>query len=562
MIVQIYPDKDATIYENYSVMNTGLDSILELSKKAYYHNTISASIYTSRILMHFDMNDISALNTYTESFYSSSIDGTVRYYLNLYLATAKEIPTEYSISIYPVSESWTMGSGKFDYIKSNRQIDGVSWVYRSGVPVNTKWTTSSYAIDSTGSYNMVSGGGTWYNDTYATQSFEYTINDIRADVTDIVTAWLSGNRNNDGFILKLDNEYALDTNYDFSLQFFSRDSHTIFPPKLEICWDDSIYMTASLNYATQSISASKTTTQSGDYPTMPIISASGDIKWINSSSISYTSESTYSNETYNANYTLNAYSGTMDLSSFSGSFNGYYNGYINGTMLSQSLYSGSLYGAITAGTTVFYTASTAVSGTASIDTIFNGSFIGYLSASFSDLVLEGTYSASYDAIITGSITTQSVYIPSMRSVTTYYYSSSQTYYLTSSISRNPINIDNYVLHMSNMKQEYDKNSIQKFIVYGRDKYVEKTFATQSGYLVTKYLPSTSYYSIIDAHSNEVVTPFSDYTKVSCDSNKNYFNLIMDGYQTGRYYKLLFKIVSGSIEHYIDNNYIFKVVKEQ
>ncbi|MBC8389706.1 MAG: hypothetical protein H8E13_16910 [Actinobacteria bacterium] len=60
---------------------------------------------------------------------------------------------------------------------------------------------------------------------------------------------------------------------------------------------------------------------------------------------------------------------------------------------------------------------------------------------------------------------------------------------------------------------------------GQEKYPSKTFVEASSAITVKYLPTSSYYSVIDAHTDEVVIPFSDdYTKLSCDSTSNYFNL--------------------------------------
>tara|TARA_A100001201_G_C3950087_1_gene159402 strand:+ start:209 stop:370 length:162 start_codon:yes stop_codon:yes gene_type:complete len=51
--------------------------------------------------------------------------------------------------------------------------------------------------------------------------------------------------------------------------------------------------------------------------------------------------------------------------------------------------------------------------------------------------------------------------------------------------------------------------------------------------------------------------------LSCDSNGNFFNLDLDGYQPERFYSLLFKVVSGSgttqvTEQYFDEGFTFKV----
>ena len=61
MILRFYPTKDATIYENSPETNTGLDSVLEISKLAATGSTGAAatSSFNSRILLDFDYTAIS-----------------------------------------------------------------------------------------------------------------------------------------------------------------------------------------------------------------------------------------------------------------------------------------------------------------------------------------------------------------------------------------------------------------------------------------------------------------------------------------------------------------------
>ena len=52
-------------------------------------------------------------------------------------------------------------------------------------------------------------------------------------------------------------------------------------------------------------------------------------------------------------------------------------------------------------------------------------------------------------------------------------------------------------------------------------------------------------------------------KLSCDSTGNYFNLDLNGYQPERYYKIEYRIQSGSgtdeeINQYYDEGFTFKV----
>ena len=130
-------------------------------------------------------------------------------------------------------------------------------------------------------------------------------------------------------------------------------------------------------------------------------------------------------------------------------------------------------------------------------------------------------------------------------------------------------IEDLVIYMKGLRPEYKEKSRVKFRVVGRDRFPEKTFATTPSTLTVKYLPSGSrtgdgaFYSIQDAETEDVIVPFGSGSKLSCDSNGNFFNLDLDGYQPERFYSLLFKVVSGSgttqvTEQYFDEGFTFKV----
>jgi len=78
---------------------------------------------------------------------------------------------------------------------------------------------------------------------------------MRMDVTDIVKKWLSGSVANEGFMVKRSGSVgntssSLDEGSTDRLghfAFFSRDTHTIYPPKLEVEYDDSSFTTGSLS---------------------------------------------------------------------------------------------------------------------------------------------------------------------------------------------------------------------------------------------------------------------------------------------------------------------------
>jgi hypothetical protein len=120
----------------------------------------------------------------------------------------------------------------------------------------------------------------------------------------------------------------------------------------------------------------------------------------------------------------------------------------------------------------------------------------------------------------------------------------------------------YVPTLNNNKGEYQQDSVQRFRVAVRDIYPPVTFRTTLSFANQKCLPSSSYWSIVDLDTEEIVVDYDTlYTRISCDSNSNYFDVYMNGLEPERYYKILLKsvILDGEVAVF-DNNYIFKVVR--
>jgi hypothetical protein len=132
-------------------------------------------------------------------------------------------------------------------------------------------------------------------------------------------------------------------------------------------------------------------------------------------------------------------------------------------------------------------------------------------------------------------------------------------YSTGSLST--IQSDKVLISLSNNKGEFQEDSVNRFRVNVRDKFPTRTFQTSSLYLNNKLLPTSSYYAIKDIKTEEFIIDFdSTFTKLSANSNGNYFDLYMSGLQPERYYSILIKsIISGSTVVYEDNNY-FKVIR--
>lgn len=226
-VYKLFPEKDATIYSYYPATNTGIDEILEIST---FESTFENTRESSRALIKFSTSEIN------DTILNKVAGRTYKAYLKLYLANASEIPSDYKIMCHPISGSWDVGTGRLANTPSI--TDGVSW---SNKTLANTW---------------VSGGADWFTSSIASQSFTNNDEkDIEMDVTTTVAAFYAYESNpfaslkiqNEGFILKHSSSIEFSTGSSpFELKYFSSDTHTIYPPCLEIRWDDSTFVTGSL----------------------------------------------------------------------------------------------------------------------------------------------------------------------------------------------------------------------------------------------------------------------------------------------------------------------------
>ena len=245
-VYKIFPSQDATIYSAYPAMNTGLDEILEASTnfKTGILQTSGEYPQTSRFLVQFDSNEI--------AYISSSLIGTNQWASNLklYVANVEGLTKTTTILVNALSQSWEMGTGH--YLDNPEVQNGVSWIWRTQSGSNA-WLTSGFGANSTGSYNLTTnpnsaGGGVWWTGSQASQSFSYYSSlDLNFDVKSIVQQWTGSAWPNYGFIVRQtpSQEFVNNINEQITLKYFSRDTHTIYPPCLEFKWNDFIWNTGS-----------------------------------------------------------------------------------------------------------------------------------------------------------------------------------------------------------------------------------------------------------------------------------------------------------------------------
>ena len=254
----IFPEIDSTLYSHpdRTLMNTGKDEILELVKE---RGSTNSRHYSSRILIKFKNEEIKSVISNTIGHIKWQ-DGTSKVNLQLITTEPKDITSILNIEAFAVSQSWHEGSGRYSNLPTSS--NGVTWKYRDNSTTQSPWPTSSFQAGTTGSIlsgsGLEKGGGSWYTGSGFTATQQFLNNDIldtNIDVTDIVGKW-SGSLfngdvypygiNNNGFIIKQPDSVEENTSSSFGeLQYFSVDTHTIYPPKLTFKWDDSSYVTSS-----------------------------------------------------------------------------------------------------------------------------------------------------------------------------------------------------------------------------------------------------------------------------------------------------------------------------
>jgi hypothetical protein len=253
-IYKIFPSKDTTLYSYYPDMNTGIDSIIEVGNLNVNYDPIPQVF---RFLVQFDQSEIEDIinNKIGNTNFSST--------LKCYIAKAQGIIGETNLEIFPLSTPWNNGSGT--YLDSPFTTNGASWRW-SNYEGGERWKTEDFPPFTTASwgFNFI-GGGTWFTGSTdphhpnlsPIQTFDTrTLKDIKVDVSDIVKVWYSSsnsiggytNIDNNGFIIKWEDaiEFSTADSVQPILQFYSVDTNTIYPPCLEIKWDDQVFETGSL----------------------------------------------------------------------------------------------------------------------------------------------------------------------------------------------------------------------------------------------------------------------------------------------------------------------------
>ena len=244
-----YANKDATLYEAYPTYNTGLDEILEVGKRL---GTDGSTLLKSRAAIKFDMSEISA----SLSKYSKTVNDC-KFVFQLYTDQAKNLPADYTIAVKMLGQDWINGTGYLN----EATTDGVCW----DTPASgSSWISGSQQIEIGTSDLYISGSGEGGNYLYysgsstapvlvTSESFSYRTTDLNIDVTNQIKIWLSGSNNNSipnyGFLIQYSDADEANSAVSGYVRFFSRDTHTIYVPRITMYWDNSAFTTGSMSAA-------------------------------------------------------------------------------------------------------------------------------------------------------------------------------------------------------------------------------------------------------------------------------------------------------------------------
>ena len=502
-----YATKDTTIYEVSSSMNTGLDEILEVRKDM---NAVGTVVNVSRALIKFDLSYISK-SISSGLIPSSSI--YPKFYLNLYDANSSELNISQKLYAYPVSQSWDMGSGR---TKANPIIeDGASWKYRDGDANATPWL---------GTYSTLQGN------TFASGTLTISNGDF-------------------------DNQEVTIGGIDFV--FVSGSTSVFNNSSTEIYVSSGSTVTGSINNLRNVINVSSSL--HGLVVSASIVTGTPNKLILSGSSkgttSNYTAASSSGLFSFGGTKTLALQGGTDATTTLSGGGGTWFSG--SGYRASQSF----SHQAADVRMDVTDLTWKWLGGT-----ITNEGFMVKRSGSLgnSNSNVEEGNTTRYGHFSFFGRETHTIYQPTLEVVW------DDSKWTTGSLSAlSSTHLEDMVLYMRGFRPEYKEKSKVKFRVIGRERYPEKSYATSgysTGYNTVKYLPSgSSWYQIKDAYTEDTIVPYGSGSKISCDSTGNYFNLWMDGLQAERFYRIEYKIVSGSgtsdeTVQYFDEKHSFKVTR--
>lgn len=248
---RIYPEQDTFIVSSsLGDYNYGSDELLEIGM-------VPDAERPARTLIRFSSDQIKECLSKGQNF---------RAFLHLNVSEAENLPTKFTVVAATIPQSWEEGTGRV----GDRNSRGATWYSTGTEPWLTPGSTVFpgfdgefaiqgpilHIIDSEGANREITGleitgGGarTWEVDGFENVVrfsgqeifFRDLRTDINIDITTIVKAWSKRQEfDNTGFLIRFGDEAEIQE-YGARISFYSRETHTIYRPYLEIRWDDATY---------------------------------------------------------------------------------------------------------------------------------------------------------------------------------------------------------------------------------------------------------------------------------------------------------------------------------
>ena len=131
---------------------------------------------------------------------------------------------------------------------------------------------------------------------------------------------------------------------------------------------------------------------------------------------------------------------------------------------------------------------------------------------------------------------------------------------TKSLESGVMELKNKDLHIfiENIKESYSHDGIEKLVVGVRELNPKKNFSNRMRYTGRNITSLDMFFSVLDAETEEIVIDFSEFTKISCDTNGHYFNFDFSCLSRGRLYKFILKLEYEGIRKKYDNKLAFMI----
>lgn len=218
-IYRIKPEKDTFISSEPTISgvyrNAGNDPILQIGG----YPDLNGVGRTHRTLLKFNTSDINTGLSLAGSNYTASI--------KTYIAEAEELPTFVTFYCHPISSSWDDGVGQYNDEPVSQT--GATWVAKT---VAENWDNP--------------GGD--YLSIYTSSATLTTADnlDLTFNISSYINAVSSSVIENNGLLIKLEDAYENYTSQSINLNYYGKESHTIYKPFIEFSWDDSVRNIGSL----------------------------------------------------------------------------------------------------------------------------------------------------------------------------------------------------------------------------------------------------------------------------------------------------------------------------